>query len=135
MKKIAALVAATFCLLAFVPAVAGAERWGWSELAAQSWKEAWTKLTDAEDGSHGAGQPQPVAVLAVPLDPRTVRAPGALAPVLPMVDDALDSLRHAVSGDRQLAETLAARGYQTSQIVGASRLADGTVAVLVRNSV
>ena len=105
MRKIAALVAATFCLLAFAPVASGTERWGWSEL------------------------------IAVAVDPVAARVPGAVAAVLPMVDGALQSLRQAVAADRQLAAALAAHGYDAGEVVGASRLADGSVALLVGKSV
>jgi hypothetical protein len=52
-----------------------------------------------------------------------------------MVDGALQSLRQAVAADRQLAAALAAHGYDAGEVVGASRLADGSVALLVGKSV
>ena len=65
--------------------------------------------------------------MAVSVDPVAARVPGAVAAVLPMVDGALQSLRQAVAADRQLAAALAAHGYDAGEVVGASRLADGSV--------
>jgi len=138
MRKIAALVAATFCLLAFAPVASGTERWGWSELATASWQEAWTSLGQtraAPHASHAIERLRPVTVMAVSVDPVAARVPGAVAAVLPMVDGALQSLRQAVAADRQLAAALAAHGYDAGEVVGASRLADGSVALLVGKSV
>lgn len=138
MNKIAALVAATICLLAFAPAASGAARWGWNDLAERSWRDVWAGLEPtALAASHHRANSRlaPVTVVPVPVDPVETRAPGALAAVLPVVDDALRSLRQAVSGDRQLAQALAARGYDPDEVVGASRLSDGTVAVLVGKAV
>jgi hypothetical protein len=135
MKKIAALVAATFCLLAFAPTALGAARWGWNDIAEESWRDAWASLEPngvLAIARHPANaSPKPVTIIPVRIDPVAARAPGALASVLPVVDDALKSLREAVAGDRQLAGALAAHGLDPDQVVGASRLADGSVAVLV----
>jgi hypothetical protein len=134
MKKIAALVAATICMLAFASTASGGQRWGWTHLTDDSWRDAWTSLQPSgalATFHHTANPVTPVAVIPVPVDPVSARAPGALAAVLPVIDNALQSLRHAVAGDRRLAGALAARGYDADEVVGASRLADGTIAVLV----
>jgi hypothetical protein len=144
MKKIAALIAASMCTLAFAPSVSGMEqRWGWSDLTAQSWKEAWAdigkpKLSQLQalagpvvDADLNPVIAPKVEVVAVPVDPKLANAPGVLSAVLPDFEKALHSLRGAVAHDPAVAGRLEAQGYAIDDIVGLTRLKDGTVTVFV----
>ena len=134
MKKIASLFAAGICLMAVALPVAALEpRWGWSDLKANSWTLAWTELAK-QDGASTRKMPGPtpaqVAVVALPVDPGTVAA-RALAGALPVIEDAMRSLRQAVATSPALASTLKAKGYAPDDVVGVNRTQDGTVTVLV----
>ena len=141
MKKIASLIAASFCLLALSAPATAAERWGWSDLAAQSWKEAWLDLSHvswapaAEVLKYASAVATPkVDVVPVPLDPKLIKQPGALAAIAPSFEDALDAVRKVVADDPVVARHLEAEGYKLDDVVGFGKLKDGTVAVFVDNA-
>ena len=138
MKKIASLFAAGLCLATVaLPASALEPRWGWSDLKTTSWRSAWAEL--GEEGPAalpalrnivGPVLPQ-VQVVALPVDRHSVRAPGALAEVVPVVENAMRSLQSALGRSPALDAELESKGYAPDDVVGMKRSKDGTVTVLV----
>lgn len=138
MNKIASLMLASICLLAFAqPAQALAPRWGWSEL---EHSVGTARLEDHQTGILGfAKLAGPVAddvtVVSVNIDPKTTKVPGVLANVWPKVKDALNAVRKVVTGDPTLKASLETKGIKPGRVVGIGEGKDGKLAVFVSNAV
>jgi len=137
MKKIASLMLASICLLAFAePTQAATPRWGWSEVdhpigtarpedhQTNIWRYAKIAGPVASD----------VTVVSVNIDPKTIKVPGVLANVWPKLKDALNTVRNALSSDPTLKASLEDRGVHPDSVLGIGQSRDGRLAVFVGNS-
>jgi hypothetical protein len=118
MKKIASLLAASVCLLAFLPSAAGSD-------AHSSWKLHALK--------HLKASPE-VSVVAVPLDPVAMKVPGVFAGILPKYQEAIAAVRSAIMEDSDLKAALDAKGVAPDRIIGITYAPNGRVAVLVNEA-
>jgi len=137
MKKIASLILASICLLAFAePTQAATPRWGWSEVEhAVGTARLEDHRTDILGFARLAGPvTQEVTVVSVNLDPKTTKVPGVLANVWPKLKDALNAVRNALSSDPTLKASLEGRGVQPDSVLGIGESKDGHLAVFVSKS-
>jgi hypothetical protein len=137
MKKIASLMLASICLLAFAePTQAATPRWGWSEVEhAVGTARLEDHRTDILGFARLAGPvTKEITVVSVNLDPKTTKVPGVLANVWPKLKDALNAVRNALSGDPTLKASLEGRGLQPDSVLGIGEGKDGHVAVFVSKS-
>jgi len=137
MKKIASLMLASICLLAFVePTQAVSPRWGWSavehSIGAARLED---HQTDILRYARLAGPvTEDVTVVSVNLDPKTTKVPGVLANVWPKLKDALNAVRNALSNDPTLKASLEGHGVQPDSVLGIGEAKDGHLAVFVSKS-
>ena len=138
MKKIASLMLASICLLAFAePIQAAVPRWGWSDIehslgtARLEDHQATGILPFAKLAGPAAEQ---VTVVSVNLDPKTTKVPGVLANVWPKLKDALNAVRNALSSDPTLKASLEGRGVRSDDVLGVGQSHDGRLAVFVSNN-
>jgi len=137
MKKIASLMLASICLLAFVePTHAAAPRWGWSEVEHPI---GTARIEDHRADIRGFARlagpvTEEVTVVSVNLDPKTTKVPGVLANVWPKLKDALNAVRNALSSDPTLKASLEGRGVQPDSVLGIGQSHDGRLAVFVSNN-
>ncbi len=123
MRKIASLIAASLCLLAFLPgAPAGAE-------SHSSWIASGTNVPDT--GWAPLHTPSRLTVVAVPLEPTAVKVPGILAAAWPQYEEAIKAVRSAITNDPSLAAALGAKGVAPDNVVGINYGPDGRVIVYV----
>lgn len=137
MKKIASLMLASICLLAFVhTSEASAPRWGWSAIEHPSG-------TARLDGRHNNIQrfaklagpvTEDVSVVSVNLDPKTTKVPGVLANLWPKLKDALAAMRNALSNDPTLKASLEVRGIHSDRVLGIGQGPNGQVVAFVSNN-
>lgn len=138
MKKIASLMLASICLLAFAePVLSAAPRWGWSEVdhpigAARLEDHQSDILSFAKLAGPVTDE---VTVVSVNLDPKTTKVPGVLANVWPKLKDALNAVRNALSSDPTLKASLEGRGVHPDSVLGVGQSHDGHLAVFVSNNV
>lgn len=117
MKKIASLLAASVCLLAFLPSAAGAgSQSGWRDYD-------WPSLR--------AQFPPAFSVIAVQVDPTVAKVPGILASAWPQYREAIAAVRSAIAQDPDLRSALDAKGVPPDKIIGITRAPNGRLAVLV----
>ena len=137
MKKIASLMLASICLLAFAePTQAATPRWGWSEVehpvGAARLEDQRTAIL--RFGRLAGPVTKEVTVVSVNLDPKTTKVPGVLANVWPKLKDALNAVRNALSSDPTLKASLEGRGVQPDSVLGIGEDKDGHLAVFVSKS-
>jgi len=134
MKKIASLMLASICLLAFAePSQAAAPRWGWSEVEHPiGTARLESHQTDVLRFAKLAGPvTSGITVVSVNLDPKTTKVPGVLANVWPKLKDALDAMKNALTKDPTLKASLEGHGIQPDNVLGVGQGHDGGLAVFV----
>lgn len=141
MKKIAAVIAASLGLLAFTSIGASADRlWGLKtpvvdlgSVGSLDWWAEGRPIISAYASLTGV-TPKATQVVAVPVNPTLIRAPGVLAGALAPLGPALETVRKAVAGDAVLKGALAAEGYTPANVIGVGQK-DGQPTLFVGNAV
>jgi hypothetical protein len=135
MKKIASLMLASICLLAFVePPQASSPSWGQWEVEHSAAVQRADRRPDLLSFAEIAGPTAcNASVASINIDPKTTKVPGVLANIWPKLKDALNAVRNALGTDPTLKASLDVHGLRPESVLGAGQAPDGQLAVIVSN--
>jgi len=120
MKKIASLLAASLCTLAFLSSAAAAGN-------PSSWMTYdWPALDSPSSPA--------VEVVTVPVAPNAAKLPGILASAWPQYEEAIAAVRSAIVQDPSLKAELEAKGVAPDKVIGITYSRNGAIAVLVNQA-